>query len=135
MKSREEFQDIWELIVEKGFSDYNSLELNERIWFNVESLTTGGLIGHYINHGGDYNIDTIEDLEHLGFKNISNLFREINSLFPSGVPPENIDERNDEIYKWSNKNKDLLDKNENRFWEQADDLEMSLLAHINKFFA
>ena len=49
--------------------------------------------------------------------------------------PENIDERNDEIYKWSNKNKDLLDKNENRFWEQADDLEMSLLAHINKFFA
>lgn len=133
MKSRQELQNIWESIVEKGYSNYNSLTSCERVWFNIEPLTTSGLIDHYINHGGEYNLETIEDLEHLGFKNVGNLFREINSLFSNGVPPKDIDERNNEVYEWNEKNRSLFDENERKFWEQADSLEIALLEHINKY--
>ena len=43
-----------------------------------------------------------------------------------------IDERNNEIYEWNDKNRSLLDENEKKFWEKADSLEIALLEHINK---
>jgi hypothetical protein len=132
MKSRQELQNIWESIVEKGYSNYNSLTRCERVWFNIERLTTSGLIDYYINHEGEYNLEIIEDLEYLGFKIVGNLFREINSLFLNGIPSKDIDERNNEIYEWNDKNRSLLDENEKKFWEKADSLEIALLEHINK---
>lgn len=34
--TREEAQSAWEKIVDTGFSDYNKLNRDQRVWFNIE---------------------------------------------------------------------------------------------------
>ena len=58
--TRQEAQAAWEKIVDTGFSDYDQLSSDQKIWFNIEPLTTGGIIDHYINHGAEHNQDTLE---------------------------------------------------------------------------
>ena len=126
--TRDEAQPAWEKIVDKGFSDYGELNRNQRIWFNVEPLTTDGIIDHYVNHGAEHNADTIEDLEFLGFSSIADLMRKLNGYFPDGKPPVEIDERNAQFSKIS---ESLIDEVDEAFLEESDDLEEALLKHIN----
>ncbi len=44
--TREEVQPAWEKIVNTGFSDYNKLTKEQRVWFNIEPLITDGLWDH-----------------------------------------------------------------------------------------
>ena len=69
--TREDVQPAWEKIVEAGFSNYALLTPDQRVWFNIEPLTTGGIIDHYINHGTEHNLETIADLKSLGFPDIA----------------------------------------------------------------
>lgn len=69
--TREDAQSAWVKIVNTGFSDYEKLTREQRVWFNVESLTTDGLWDHYMNLGADKNLDTIEELEYLIFASIA----------------------------------------------------------------
>ena len=71
--TRDEAQPAWEKIVDLGFSDYKKLSREQRVWFNIEPLTTDGLWDHYMNYGADKNMDTIEDLEYLNFHSVANL--------------------------------------------------------------
>jgi hypothetical protein len=57
--TREEAQPAWEKIVNTGFSDYHQLSFDQKIWFNIEPLTTDGIIDHYINNGAEHNQDTL----------------------------------------------------------------------------
>ena len=83
--TRGKAQPAWEKIVDTGFSAYEKLTRNQRVWFNIEPLTTGGLWDHYINNGAGKNADTIEDLEFLNFSSIAVLLREFNlTYFPEG---------------------------------------------------
>ncbi len=130
--TRDEAQAAWEKIVDIGFSDYFLLTRDQRIWFNIEPLTTDGIIDHYINYGAEHNADTIEDLEYLGFSDIAEQLRKVNSLFIGGMPPKHIDERNNEIVSWDGKYDDALEEIEKYYWSRNDALENALLEHINR---
>lgn len=132
MLKRKNLQKKWENLVKKGSLDYESLNKNERVWFNIEPLTISGLIDHYTNYGAEKNSDLLEDLEHLNLPELSNLFKEINNFFKTNKPPKDIDKRNDEIFNWSDEKKQILDKNEKIFWSKSSLLEEILLTHINE---
>ncbi|GAA4841729.1 DMP19 family protein [Algivirga pacifica] len=130
--TREEAQAAWEKIVELGFSDYNQLSREERVWFNIEPLTIDGLWDHYINHGADKNSDTIEDLEYLGFHSIAEQLQEFNKkFFPKGVPQDR-DERQEQLDAFSEDElENYIDVMDDKFWDLSDDLDNVLLKHIN----
>ena len=132
MMNREDAQEAWEKIVETGLSDYQRLNEDQKVWFTIEPLTTGGIIDHYINNGAAHNSDTIVALEFLGFHNIAELMRKTNSLFLNGHPPVEIDKRNEEWDSWGDKNQALLNEVEEKFWAENEALENALLEHINK---
>ena len=132
-----DFQDDWEKLVDNGFKDYNSLTADERIWFNVEALIgqvdNGGLISHYYNSGADRNKETIEDLTTLGFTNIADLLKQINSWFPNEQPSTDIEDRNEVISNWQQgKYDELLDAYDNKFYEKEKELENKLVQHIER---
>ena len=133
MMTRDEAQSAWEKIVDLGFSDYDQLTREQRVWFNVEPLTTDGLWDYYMNYGADKNSDTIEDLEYLNFNSVANQLREFNqTYFPNGVP-EGPDERQEEFDKFP---EDQLEKDieemDSKFWKISNELERTLLEHINR---
>ena len=130
--TRARAQLAWEKIVSIGFSNYGQLTREQRVWFNIEPLTTGGIIDHYINHLGAWNEDTIADLEYLGFNDIADGMRKINELFLLGKPPLDINERNDEIVHWDEKHDALLNEIEKQYWRRNNDIEIALIEHINK---
>lgn len=130
--TRDDAQDAWVRIVDTGFSSYDLLTKDEKIWFNIEPLTTDGLIDHYINNGAEHNKDTIDALKFLGFDDIAQLMLEINSLFKDGHPPADIYERNAQWDTWCAENGELLDRIDEAFWKRNDALEKKLLEHILK---
>jgi hypothetical protein len=130
--TRDELQPEWERIVDTGFSDYKKLTKAERVWFNVEPLITDGIVDHYINYGAEHNADTIGDLETLNFTNVADLLRKMNSLFPNGKPPTDIDKRAEQMEDWEEKHEDLLENIDNEFWKMSDELEKKLELYINE---
>lgn len=129
--TREKAQDAWEKIVDLGFKDYNKLTREQRVWFNIEPLTTNGLWDHYMNHGADKNPDTIEDLDYLNFNSVANQLREFNKrYFPNGVP-DGPDAREEQFEKFDEDQlEDYIEEMDDKFWEISDDLESVLLEHI-----
>lgn len=130
--TREEAQSAWEKIVDIGFSNYDKLSTDQKIWFNIEPLTTGGIIDHYINHGAEHNNDTLYALEFLGFHDLAKQMRRINNLFKNGQPPAGIMERNEEWDSWSENHEVLLNDIDKNFWTKCSDLENALMEHINR---
>ncbi|KZS40082.1 hypothetical protein AWE51_25425 [Aquimarina aggregata] len=130
--TREEVQPAWEIIVDKGFSNYQSLTRDERVWFNLEPLTTGGISDHYINYGAEYNKDTIKDLEYIECHEVANLLKRMNRFFLWGRPSKNIDRRNRQIMRIGDKHPDLLDEIDAKYWKLNDGLEKTLMEHINR---
>ncbi|WP_297338574.1 DUF4375 domain-containing protein [Algoriphagus sp.] len=131
--TREEAQSAWEKIVDTGFSDYQELTRDQRVWFNIEPLTTDGLWDHYMNSGADKNADTIEDLEFLNFSTIAGLLRKFNqTYFPQGVP-EGPDARQEQFDKFPEEQLEAdIEEMDKNFWKVCNDLENALLEHINK---
>ncbi len=129
--TREDAQPAWEKIVETGFSDYNKLTREQRVWFNVEQLITHGLWDHYVNYGADNNTDTIEDLEYLKFKSIADQLRTFNKkYFPKGVPA-GPHAREKVFEKFSEEQlEEDIEEMDDKFWEMSEDLEEALLQHI-----
>lgn len=71
-------------------ADYNQLNSDQKLWFNIEPLTTGSIIDHYINNGAEHNNDAIKALILLGFQDIADQLSRINMLFKNGKPPADI---------------------------------------------
>jgi len=130
--TREEAQNAWKKIVDLGFTNYNKLTREQRVWFNIEPLITDGLWDHYVNHGADKNLDTIEDLEYLNFHSIANLFHKFNkTYFPKGVP-EGPDARQNRFIEVSEDQLETdIEELDDQFWKASDDLENALFKHIN----
>lgn len=128
---REDVQPAWEKIVKIGFSNYEKLSLEQRIWFNVEPLITDGLWDHYVNSGADRNTDTIHDLEFLNFASIATLLKNFNmKYFPNGVP-FGPDERERQLKRYSDEELERdIEEMDDKFWELCEDLEVELLKHI-----
>ena len=131
MMTRDEMQPAWEKIVDTGFSNYSLLTPDQRVWFSVEPLTTGGIIDHYINPLGIYNQETIVDLKILGFNDIANMLLTVNTFFKDNIPPKDINERNDVLCDLSDEQGALLNNIEKQFWEKNHDLEEALTKFIN----
>ena len=130
--TRQEAQAAWKKIVDTGFTNYDQLSNNEKIWFNIEPLTTGGIIDHYISHGAEHNQDTLDALEFLHFPDLAQQMRTINELFTNGRPPADNIQRNEQWDSWCDKNELLLDEVDNSFWTRCADLEKALIEHINQ---
>lgn len=130
--TREEAQPVWEKVVETGFSNYTQLSNDQKIWFNIEPLTTDGIIDHYINLGAEHNQDTLYALEFLEFPEIAEQMRRINKLFKNGQPPSDIIERNEDWDSWSEKHEAFLDNVDDNFWTRCPELENALMEHINR---
>ncbi|WP_157766117.1 DMP19 family protein [Aquimarina aggregata] len=105
---------------------------DERVWFNLEPLTTGGISDHYINYGAEYNKDTIKDLEYIECHEVANLLKRMNRFFLWGRPSKNIDRRNRQIMRIGDKHPDLLDEIDAKYWKLNDGLEKTLMEHINR---
>ncbi len=134
-KSLLDFQAQWESLVNKAFTDYGSLARDERVWINTQSLLgqidNGGLISHYYNSGADYNQETIEDLQWLGFPELAALLIRINKLFPGGQPSNDIQERNKVIDIWPvGEYEGLLEALDQQFYRKGLTLESTLIQHI-----
>ncbi len=131
--TREQVQDAWEEIVDIGCSNYEKLTREQRIWFNIEPLITGGLWDHYMNSGADKNTDTIEDLEYLNFNSVAKQLHKFNkTFFPNGVPEE-PDARQEQFDKFTeDKLEDCIEEMDEQFWKISHELENALLEHINK---
>jgi len=130
--TRDEAQAAWKKIVTTGFINYDQLSNNEKIWFTIEPLTTGGIIDHYINHGAEHNQDTLDALEFPGFPDLAGQMRTINKLFTNEQPPTDILERNEQWDSWSDEHEVLLDEVDNYFWTKCAQLENASLEHINE---
>jgi hypothetical protein len=104
-----DFQNDWKKIVDKGFNDYKSLDTNERIWFNIQCLTSaigdGGLISFYYNSGATY----IVDLEKLELNEALIQITRVNKLFPNIETIQNFDKRNEVINSWDDYESDEID--------------------------
>jgi hypothetical protein len=134
-KSLLDFQDHWQYLVNKALVNYNSLTRDERVWLNGQSLLdqvdNGGLISHYYNSGADYNQETIQDLQWLGFSKLATLLLRINRLFPGGQPSNDILERNEVIDTWpTGQHEALLADLDHQFDQEKLALEIALIQHI-----
>ncbi len=127
-----DMQPAWEKVVEVGFSNYDGLTNDQKVWFNMEPLIIDGIIDHYINHGADHNADTIKGLELLGFSDLAALMNKINYLFVNNQPPTDIDERNKQWDSWCDINEVLLNDIDEKFWSRCNDLENALMEHIKR---
>ena len=130
--TREEVQPAYEKIVNTGITQYDQLTPNQKVWFNIEPLTTDGIIDHYINNAGEHHNDTLEALEFLRFYDLAEQMRRIGKLFNNGQPPSDIKERNMEWDSWSEDNEELIDEVDEIFWPRCSDLEKALMEHINR---
>jgi len=129
------FHNDWIRLVDKAIFHYEQLTEDERIWFSTQSLihavNDGGLISYYYDRGADHLQDTMADLKKLGAEEVLALLWQINQLFPGGVPPEDIDERNDIIDTWDEDEvSSLFDKLDEMFFDREAYLENLLIAHI-----
>lgn len=120
----------WGSIIDRGFTDINSLSQNERIWFTIEPLIALGVIDHYVNSGAKWNKETIEDLELLNAVEIVQLMKRANGKFDRGLPAD-IDERNNQIANWE---PDFIEELDSTFWSLNQDLENRLNSHIYRNF-
>lgn len=122
----------WEMLVDK-FSDsgYQSLDSDERIWFNIrvliDSVDDGGLMSFYYNSGADHLDETIEDLRKLGEDKVIDLLSQINQLFPGGRPSRDIHERNEAIGDFDDDELgELLEQLDEDFYSLEKELEAKL---------
>lgn len=136
MNSLADYQQQWVRVVEKAFANYGSLTPNERTWFNIQSLISavdnGGLDSYYYNSPADHSVDTIEDIQMLGFPEVAALLMKVNQLFPGGKAPADIDERNDIMDAWTDEQWQIVDDCDNTFFSYEDDLEQALINKVIK---
>ena len=128
--SREELQDVWVDIVKREHNDITSLSKEERIWFNLEPLTTDGIVDHYVNYGATNNSETIEDLNYLGETEIADLMLSINQKFQNGVPTD-IDQRNEELMEMDD---EFLNEIDSKFWKLCEGFETRLYKYVEAMF-
>jgi len=132
-----DFQENWKKLVDKAFENYTSMSKDERIWFNIQCLIqavdNGGLISHYYNSGADFNLETIQDLNSLGFQEIAAILSKINQLFPNHQPSKSIEERNEVMESWPDGIYDnLLEELDQQFNVKKPELEKALMLLIEK---
>lgn len=130
--TREEFQDLWETIVNKGINNYETLSREERIWFNLEPLLELGLIDHYVNSGAEHNSDTIEDLRYINQDVFADLMIKFNSAFRGGGVPLDINERNDQL--GDDFEDQFVDEIDEKAWALYKEFDLALLALIVRSF-
>lgn len=131
------FQPEWEQLVDKAVEDYSSLTNDERIWFNIQALIedveNGGIISHYYNSGADRIYDTMEDLNSLGYADLSEALEKINGLFPEGKTITNFEQRNTVIDTWGGSYDNMLEYLDAQFFKIIPQLENSLVRFINDY--
>lgn len=130
-----DFHNDWTRLVGKAITSYEQLLPEERIWYNIQVLidavNNGGVISYYSNPGADHLLETMADLKIIGATYILEILHKMNALFPNGIPPSDIEERNNVILSWNDDTVcDLLDNLDIDFYKNCPILENTLMEHI-----
>jgi hypothetical protein len=131
--TREEAQEAWVKVCELGFSNYSQLSREQRVWFNLEPLSLGGLWDLYMNNHADRIGDMIEDLDYLNFSFVANQLRIFNeAYFPNGVP-KGPDARRAQLDQFpEGQVTQAIESLDVEFWKKSRELESALLDHIHQ---
>jgi len=131
--TREEAQEAWVKVCELGFSDYPRLNRAQRVWFNLEPLSLGGLWDLYMNHHADRIEVIIEDLDYLNFSSLANQLRQFNqTYFPKGVPM-GPDARRAQLDRFPEEQvTQSIESLDAEFWKKSRELESAILDHIHQ---
>jgi len=133
-----DFQANWLKLEKKGCSNYQSLNENERVWFNIQSFMSafddGGLISYYYTAGADHMVETTTDLKKLGLNAVVEELEKINQLFPDMEILKDFDKRNEIIDSWDHENDDdlnvTLNQAEKNIADMSDLMEEKLIEYI-----
>jgi len=139
-----DFQEQWDKIVNKAnvnyneTSNYNSLTKEEKVWFNIQLLinavNNGGVISFFYNYEANHYLETIESLKELKQEKVIELLEKIAIIFPEGIVPKDIDERNRIIESLSDEEDEKYDKMfeniDNDFFEIENKLEHDLINYL-----
>lgn len=125
------WEDAWMELVEKVMmGEYETMNEDERIWFNIRSLIDsvddGGIMSYFYNSNADYIEETLEDLKKIGADEVVDMIMSICELFPGAKPSKDTDERNKVIDSWATKNLDYseyFDGVDENFYEIEEELE------------
>lgn len=131
MKSRCDIQPIREWIVNRGCESYKSLQYWERLWFNLEPLTTWWAFDIYTNNWAEYIDDILEALEFLKLVEPKLLLEKMNRLFPGNIPPENLEERYEIILGWNSEKNKLMEEIDEEFRKYTDIIDEAILKYLN----
>jgi len=137
-KSLSDYQNEWEIICDKAFTEYSKLSSAERTWFNVQCLinavNNGGIISYYYNNDADYYQETMDDLKKLGQNKIIDLMERSAKIFPNNIVSKTIDERNNVISNLlEGEFDDELTKIDEIFFKYENELEQSLINYLIKY--
>lgn len=131
---RDDYQPIYEKIIDLGYENYDLLTKEQRVIKNVTPLVDLGIIDYYQNYGADRNHGTLEDLIYLDATETFEMIQKMKSLFPGGQPPSNTDERGDIMELWDDDEKivNMIDDIDEKFRAHAERLENKLLLFAQK---
>lgn len=127
---RDDFEEILDEVREKACTNYHSLSIEERMWYNIEVFNEWGLYDTYTWIPHQHIKDVIFDLENLGFKDVADIIIAFNLHFSTEML-ENIAARNAHLETLSN---DYIDQLEERFSKYHHKIELALLKHLNTHF-
>lgn len=106
--------EIWSEILATAEEDYYELSSEERMIYGLKSILDAvngpGLLSYYESNAAAHVEDALEDLYNLGLDEIAAVIENANAMFPEGLPPEELDERQGCIYDWDGEFDDLFDE-------------------------
>lgn len=130
----EVWENAWMDLIEKVMMEgYETLNEDERIWFNIrtlmDSIDDGGILGYFNDSNGDHIEETLEDLEKIGCDEVVRMLMSICGLFPDDKPSRDLEKRIEVMESWANEGQDFSDFFEavdENFYVIEDELEESL---------
>jgi hypothetical protein len=113
-----------------GFEKMNDSErvvsLVSYLYYEVEF---GNIDGFYYNSAGDYAVETVWALEQIGAKCAAIALKQINALFPGGVPAKDQSTRQEDLERLSSQPDDPFEELEEEFLSD----ETSIWERLEKF--
>lgn len=139
-KELSDFHERWIKLTNKMEEQgEHTLTPPEKVWVMIQSFLgicgNGGIISFYYNPwwGTDDVHNLLTSLDTLGGKHaieLKNIIQKVNTFFPNSVVPKEIDERNEIIDSWGEKEFLFLEKFNAAFFAIDDNLAKDLATYL-----
>jgi len=133
LASWQRLQPFADEVIPRAFDPgLGSLTLKDQTLFLVWSLTAeldnGGFAQFFFNSGGEHAVTTVAALRRIGAESVAALLHEAIHLFPGGVGPADLDERNEAISAFPHPVDERFEALDEQFQEIGSDAVMDQLA-------